>query len=92
VVTVRWPKMTTVQRFMEFVEFAASGCWLWKGPKTFTYKVGNRITAQRFSYQTFKGAIPDGFAIDHTCSITNCVNPAHLEAVPTIERERAAWQ
>src|ERR1039457_1169761 len=94
-ITLRWPKRTTLQRFMEFVEFAASGCWLWKGSKTkrgrygkFTQEVGKRITAHRFSYQTFKGPIPEGLAIDHTCSITNCMNPAHLAAVTTAENNR----
>ena len=69
-----------------------SGCWLWlkattpEGYGLFTgakSQWGRRqVFAHRFSYELFKGDIPENFVIDHLCRTPICVNPAHLEAVP----------
>lgn len=62
-------------------------CWLWtsiichKGYGRFWLK-GKTITAHRYAFERWVGPIPDGFTIDHLCRVRNCVNPAHLEAVP----------
>ena len=49
-------------------------------------KIGGRSGklwyAHRWAYTQAKGAIPDGFQIDHLCRNRGCINPAHLEAVP----------
>ena len=37
--------------------------------------------AHRRAYFLSKGEIPKGLTIDHLCSVRNCVNPDHLEAV-----------
>ena len=42
---------------------------------------GKQTYAHRFSYEFYKGKIPDGFQIDHLCRKRDCVNPDHLEAV-----------
>lgn len=73
-------------------------CWLWVGScsKThgntygyFTVPTGTRrsrtVSAHRYSYRLFKGAIPKGFVIDHICRNGLCVNPDHLEAVTNKE-------
>lgn len=63
-----------------------SGCWLWIGQVDkhgygrVTYR-GVRSTAQRASFQRFKGSIPSGFQVDHKCFNPSCVNPDHLQAV-----------
>lgn len=71
-------------------------CWIWLaqtcgsahtdntyGRMTLREKgKGVKRMAHRVSYEFFKGKIPAGFEIDHTCYVTACVNPAHLQAVP----------
>ena len=61
-------------------------CWLWSGYiknsgyAQFTVNSKN-VYVHRFSYELHKGIIPKGLEIDHLCSVRNCVNPEHLEAV-----------
>lgn len=77
--------MSTIQRFMDKIE-KTSSCWLWtayKNPKGYG-RFGTNY-AHRFSYEHFVGPIPPGMQMDHLCSNTSCVNPAHLEAVTLLE-------
>lgn len=59
-----------------------SGCWLWVG--TTSRKYGSAwyknksIRAHRLSYQAFKGEIPKGMFVCHSCDTCMCVNPDHL--------------
>jgi HNH endonuclease len=76
---------TPVERFHEKYNVEASGCWLWfanarSGYGEFT--VGKKVyRAHRWSYETFRAAIPEGMVIDHLCRTPLCVNPGHLEPV-----------
>lgn len=64
-----------------------SGCWIWEGSAgagkpgyrygDFRFQ-GRYYTAHRASYEVFKGPIPVGLQVLHSCDTTLCVNPAHL--------------
>lgn len=76
----------------------AGECWIWKSVIT-VWGYGRiafcpkkykqiRMAAHRWSYQHFKGKIPNGYQIDHLCKNKRCVNPDHLEAVTPRENNR----
>lgn len=94
--------MTTdlITRHLTKVRYGPAGdtsCWPWTGNigADGYGRTSSKTTrlAHRFTYQLFKGPIPDGHVIDHTChdpdtcTLNNacphrsCQNPAHLEAV-----------
>lgn len=58
-----------------------SGCWLWTGAGSRygrTSFFGVNDEAHRISYRLFRGEIPDGLCVLHSCDTPPCVNPAHL--------------
>ena len=72
-------------KFWDKVEIT-NYCWNWAAATTRgnygIFGTGNKLEiAHRVSYKLHKGEIPEGLVIDHLCSNTLCVNPAHLEAV-----------
>lgn len=61
-----------------------TGCWLWTHSVTKcggyaqlsvdgVAKRGNRL-----SYELYKGEIPKGLLVCHTCDMPSCINPDHL--------------
>jgi len=70
-------------------------CWLWTANQVglgygafFANKEVKQVYAQRWSYEHYVGAIPEGLDIDHLCRVHLCVNPKHLEPVTRSENMR----
>jgi hypothetical protein len=92
-------------RYVQFDPFG--GCWLWDSGVTrngwleypiFTLRAGRQQRVNRFMYETFSGAIPEGQIVRHTCDVSMCVNPSHLilgthkdNAADREARGRSGW-
>lgn len=81
----------SVERFWSNVH-KTDTCWLWTGklgPDGYArFMVDRKIVGiHRFAHEIFIGPIPEGWEVDHVlangCHNRHCVNPAHLEAVPS---------
>lgn len=74
------------QRLLEKIEAVPfSGCWIWMGSlRAVTgygqvcVAAGRTKLAHRVSYELFRGPIPEGMDVCHSCDVTACINPSHL--------------
>jgi hypothetical protein len=80
---------TLKERFMDKVYCDPnSGCWIWEGYEDscgyglffspLLYGKNRPGRANRGAYMLFKGHIPDGLCVLHSCDARLCVNPDHL--------------
>jgi hypothetical protein len=73
------------ERFNRYI-LEGDSCWEWvgvilqSGYGQFSVK-GDRYRTHRVAYVIYKGSIPDGFIVHHTCKNKSCVNPKHLECI-----------
>ncbi len=73
---------TFIRRLEHYIE-KSDGCWRWKGclstrgyGKIFFHR--KHWSAHRAAWTVYKGSIPKGKIICHTCDNPQCTNPDHL--------------
>jgi len=61
-----------------------TGCHIWMGSDNNSQGYGRfwldarGQRAHRVAYEHYKGSVPKGYYVCHTCDTPSCVNPAHL--------------
>jgi hypothetical protein len=78
--------ISALARFLAKITVLPSGCWEWTGALSSDeygrFKLdGKCVQTHRLAYEHWRGAIPEGLEVDHTCVNSRCCNPMHLEVV-----------
>lgn len=76
--------MTLKEKLEAYSTVSPSGCWEWhrardsRGYGKCNIGGGKWDRAHRVSYREFKGDIPEGLCVRHSCDNPSCRNPEHL--------------
>lgn len=90
-------RCTAVARLMARVAAnPLTGCWLWTGPlgggRNGRYGKmwfdGRTTKPHLVAFKLFKGSVPKGRVVMHSCDEPRCCNPAHLVAGTLSENMR----
>lgn len=76
-----------------FIPEPNSGCWIWteyspNGRYGAIRWHGVRVLAHVLAWRLYRGQMPRGKVLDHTCRNTFCVNPDHLEPITQLLNTR----
>lgn len=87
-------------RFLRKIQKTDS-CWIWSaridpgtgyGMMNVGGRAGAPIQTHRVSWLLYRGDIPDGVRVLHTCDVRDCVNPDHLFLGSAFDNIRDMYQ
>lgn len=89
---------TLLERFeRHYIPEPNSGCWLWTGSISKKHGYGQLSgkgdvphRAHVLSYKLFRGPVPKGLDVMHSCDVRCCVNPEHLSLGTRLDNMRDA--
>jgi hypothetical protein len=84
------------QRVLPHIRVTFTECWEWaRGTDSFGYgKVrykGEAHTLHRLMYRLYKGEVPKGLCVCHSCDNPKCCNPQHLWLGTRAENNQDMW-